>query len=784
MLAARCCAFLALLIGVTVAIGWCAHLSYLIQLKESYTPMQFNTALCFILSSISLLAVLFESKKISLLFILPLFIVCGLTLFDYLMGTNSGIDTFFMNPFLITDKSQPGRMASITAIGFISVMLMILSLNIKNTSVGFFCSILSASLVFLIGVVTSIGYIFNIEMAYSLGQITQVSLQTSVCFILLSCSTLAYIWHKEKNKSEHLIAIWLSSLAALITLSLTIALWQQSLKNENTLIQDKLKLEANILVNRINDHLIGSVIALRRMSSRWASRIATPRNEWAMDAQNYLHDTNGLLSIEWIDSNYQMRWFESLNLDYNKAQFLEVYNKKWKHFLKKRPYNKSILLTPPIEMNTNERLIIAFVPIYNKMSFQGYFAGVYDIKNLVSNIFFSDNNQLFGIKIQDEGHEVYTSFASKIVPGNSASIRFPVFNRTWEIKVESTEEFLKQEISLVPSLGLAGGAILALLLGISIYYGAIAIQRNKQLKEKSIALKTSEETFRSAMQYAAIGMALVSLEGKWLKVNQSLCQIVGYTEEELLNLTFQTITHPDDLELDLSYVKKLLSGEIKTYQMEKRYIHKNGSIVWVLLSGSLLRNSDGTPLYFIAQIQSIDAQKKIEEELKHNAYHDVLTGLANRKQLELSYELALAFAKRQNTLIAILFLDLDGFKTINDNCGHEIGDELLIEVARRLQSAVRTTDILVRLGGDEFILVLTELTSQAQAIEKSKQIVELISTPIVIKQQQFSISASIGVSIYPKDGESLQTLLKYADEALYRVKSEGKNNFKLYSHKE
>lgn len=745
--------------------------------------MQFNTALCIILSSISLLAASFEFKKLSLIFILPLFIISGLTLLEYLIDFKSGIDTFLINSFIVINKLYPGRMASISSLGFVFMTFMLLSLNIKNTGINFFCTILSASLVLVIGVVTTFGYIFNIEMAFSLGQVSQVALQTSICFILLSGSSLIYICHKEKNKTEHIIALWLSGLSALIILSLTLAMWQQSIKNEHTIIQDKIKLEANLFVNRIKDHLESSVIALRRMSLRWGSRSDTPKNEWAMDAINYLKDTNGLSSIVRIDSNYHMKWFESLSQLQNKDLFLGVYNAKWKNFLVKRPDNKSILLTPPIEMPHQERFIIAFVPIYHKNNFQGYFAGVYDVRTLISKILFSGNNQLFAINIKDEGQEVYAYSPVNIVYANSSSIQFPVFNRLWELRIEATDEFLKQEVSLIPNLGLAGGTVLALLLGISIYYAVIAIQRNKQLKEKSDALKNSEETFRSAMQYAAIGMALVSLEGKWLKVNQSLCQIVGYPEEELLKLTFQDITHPEDLELDLRYVKKLVSGKIKTYQMQKRYIHKNGDIVWVLLSGSLLRNAEGTPLYFIAQIQSIDAQKKIEEELKHIAYHDVLTGLANRKQLELSYEVALAFAKRQNTLIAILFLDLDRFKTINDNCGHEIGDLVLIEVAKRLQSGVRATDILVRLGGDEFIVVLTELTDEAQVIDKCKQIVDLISTPMLIKQHHFNISASIGISMYPKDGQNLQKLIKYADETLYRVKAEGRNNFKFFSNK-
>ena len=124
-----------------------------------------------------------------------------------------------------------------------------------------------------------------------------------------------------------------------------------------------------------------------------------------------------------------------------------------------------------------------------------------------------------------------------------------------------------------------------------------------------------DSLFQSAFEFAAIGMALVSPEGKWLRVNRSVCKITGYGEAELLQRTFQDITYPDDLELDLENVRKMLAGEIETYQMEKRYYHKNGATVWVLLSVSLVRTKSGEPLFFISQIQDITRQKMSEEKL-------------------------------------------------------------------------------------------------------------------------------------------------------------------------
>ena len=151
----------------------------------------------------------------------------------------------------------------------------------------------------------------------------------------------------------------------------------------------------------------------------------------------------------------------------------------------------------------------------------------------------------------------------------------------------------------------------------STFRGELNIFSNLCMKSPSADSNplSPDALFQNAFEFAAIGMALVSPEGKWLRVNHSVCEITGYTEAELLERTFQDITHPEDLDADLANVGKMLAGDIKTYQMEKRYLHKNGSIVSVLLSVSLVRNKSGEPLFFISQIQDITRQKKSEQKL-------------------------------------------------------------------------------------------------------------------------------------------------------------------------
>lgn len=320
--------------------------------------------------------------------------------------------------------------------------------------------------------------------------------------------------------------------------------------------------------------------------------------------------------------------------------------------------------------------------------------------------------------------------------------------------------------------------VLITLLSWLVFLFASRLKKVKKMEDNE-KISESEMRFRLAFDYSPVGMALVSLEGHWLKVNKALRDMVGYTEEELLHSDFQTITHPDDLEQDLQNVKQLSEGKIKFYRMEKRYIRKDKKETWILLTVSLIRNEVGEPLYYIAQIQDINDKKKAEQELSFKAYFDNLTGLVNRNQLEHSLELATSSALRHRQHFAIFFIDIDHFKNINDSLGHDAGDEVLKIVSDRLRASIRKTDIAARLGGDEFILVLHGTDTVDTAAIFAEKILGTILEPMKIKEHELFISVSIGISFYPADGMDYPSLIKSADLALYKAKEQGRNNFQF-----
>jgi diguanylate cyclase (GGDEF)-like protein/PAS domain S-box-containing protein len=302
-------------------------------------------------------------------------------------------------------------------------------------------------------------------------------------------------------------------------------------------------------------------------------------------------------------------------------------------------------------------------------------------------------------------------------------------------------------------------------------------------RESAARLAEAQKRFELAFQHAPIGVCLVGLDGRLLRVNSALCEMFGYGEEELLASTFQELTEPEDLGPDLRQLNRLLAGEIGTYQMEKRYSHKDGSQVWALLSVSLVRDEGDEPLYFISQILDVSERKRLEGELRRMAEHDPLTGLSNRRVLGAELSRQVARDRRYGSQSALLLVDLDRFKEINDEWGHAAGDRVLQAVAQALCERVRHTDLVARLGGDEFAVLLPS-TPRSGAENLAKDLVQDLRRLRVDAGDGgwIALTASIGLAstdeLSPDSDE--EGLLAAADAAMYRAKRSGRDGLAVH----
>lgn len=321
---------------------------------------------------------------------------------------------------------------------------------------------------------------------------------------------------------------------------------------------------------------------------------------------------------------------------------------------------------------------------------------------------------------------------------------------------------------------------------------AILSQNITESKRIERALKDSEARFRNIFESTASGIALVSLEGYYFVVNEALSNIVGYSIEELSNMSIIDLTHPEDLKNELKLIEKLMKGEITNYQFEKRYTHKDGSIVWVLLTRSLVRDSKGDPFYTIGQIQNITLQKQAEEELQQAkleaeearakaellARTDYLTGLLNRRAFMERLTEEESKAVRQKSNMTVVLADVDYFKRVNDTYGHKVGDIVLQACSEGIKGICRPYDFIGRYGGEEFVICLIDVDLEQGKIitERMRRAVESLEIDMQEGKGVIKITASFGLATaIPIAAGFAEKLIEKADEAMYKAKRQGRN---------
>ncbi len=306
------------------------------------------------------------------------------------------------------------------------------------------------------------------------------------------------------------------------------------------------------------------------------------------------------------------------------------------------------------------------------------------------------------------------------------------------------------------------------------------------MREAELARVQAEERFRIAFEHAPIGLAITSLEGSdagcWKQTNPALATMLGYAPGELDGMRINDITHPDDRRETDGFLENLRHQ--RPIVVEKRFVRRDGSDVWAYVSSTPVPSSTGGPAaYSVTQLLDISERRQFEEQLHYLADHDPLTGLFNRRRFEVELEAIIDLARARDEPAALLVLDLDGFKAVNDRFGHSVGDDLVTHIAGLLRRGVRKSDFIARLGGDEFAIILRdcelrEATQIAEKILASIRTRGVVATPAGTAR----VTTSVGIALFAPDSAcSADELAVSADSAMYDAKADGRNGYSVYS---
>lgn len=301
--------------------------------------------------------------------------------------------------------------------------------------------------------------------------------------------------------------------------------------------------------------------------------------------------------------------------------------------------------------------------------------------------------------------------------------------------------------------------------------------KTQELLELNSKLKLLSTVFTESCE----GIVITDARGICIDANESFCNLSGYTKEEIVgkNPKLLTAGHHNKAFFEIMWSDL---KEIGHWQGEIWNRRKNGNVYIVYLSISAVKDEFGDISHYVGMFHDITTQKEYQKHLEYMANYDALTSLPNRNLLIDRLQQAMVQAQRHQSLLAVIFIDLDGFKFINDTYGHDCGDRLLVTISQRLKSSLREIDTVARLGGDEFVILLSDLSHKDDAIHTLDRILEVVSQDIMDNSNKLHISASLGVSFYPQENIiDYEELLRQADMAMYRVKLDGKNRYKFYS---
>ncbi len=809
-----------ILCGLAVILGWFSGNTTLIQILPTFAPMQFNTALGFVLIGLSLILCIKEKTNLYIPICIAVLIFNSLTLIQYLSDYNFKIDELFFKHYITTNTSHPGRMGPNSSICFIIASLTLIIFNILqkfNPN-----KLIYARLISILGLAAAFisfaGYIVKVPTSYGWGAYTQMAVHTSLGFIIWFLGFLYYFKFKTK-KFISSASTTTSSIILLTSMCVFLYLSQALIKKEQEYILSTQLNASQDITHNVKEKFRLTNEALIRMAYRLKAHSYTNMSSWEIDAENYIKHFRSVKVIQLLNSDLSATSTKSKN-DLPKIPLIgELSDYK---LLSK---NSNALISKPI--NTQGEIGFWLLYPYTNLNKRFYFASYISMQQTAALSIATENNKNYDINIFHDGMIVYSNKAQPALPNSSVrtinlsnlqrSVAFNIYDIPFVISTQPKQILFNNFMSFVPEAVLILGVFLTMLIYMLVN---LLVAHTKTTKTLSLLLESTKsisnsDNFEQAIENCIKGiLSIINWEaGKVHYLNNiTINQDKVFFKDNRYNNSFKKslarfdTAHSTDMLQECINSKKPVHFKCKkTTFLRLRFNNSNpvtssifipvlkyNTVIIVLQFykiNSLANDVDFLNiLEVLSQHISAEYSKKEAEQIIRNkstelselnqkleilSNTDPLTGFYNRRAFEQQANKIFSYAKRHKSMIAILYLDLDHFKHLNDTHGHLIGDKILQITANRINDTIRKEDLLARFGGDEFVVVLSHINITESIESIVCKIREAIEQPAKIDNVTINIKVSIGYKVCGIN-DTLQQSLQEADKVLYQDKNKRK----------
>lgn len=553
------------------------------------------------------------------------------------------------------------------------------------------------------------------------------------------------------------------------------------------------------LLEEITNDLDSRMIALRRLAIRWEYAGGIPEKEFRREAQSYFTDFPGFQAIEWVNKNFIVKWVVPLANNEQAVNLDLAFEENRRRALEKAKNSHTPTMTKPIELVQGGTGFLIYLPLFINNKFDGFILAVFNVTNWFDNIFdYYETTHVLDVSyhaIEIDNELVFAQPGWKASPHKefSTEASAQILGHSFKVICRPTSNFFKKTDSILPYILTGGGIVFSFLIAFMVYLYQKAHSDAWQTYVATSALEREVQERKEAehkLQQTSSRLALATRAGKigvwqWeLKTNRVTWDKRMYDLYDIPTdvcptyETWRKHVHADDIDRIETLIQKAVDGKA-AFDTELRIVTNEGDIRYVKAAAKVERNAVGAPLRLIGVNWDITQQKMYEKQIQHLAKHDQLTNLPSLRLATDRIELAILTAQRKKNFSAVLFMDLDGFKQVNDSLGHDAGDEVLRRTARRLEGVVREIDTVARIGGDEFLIILTDLTTPQDAAIVANKVLDSINEPYFYSGQRIDIGVSIGIAIYPSPNmvANAAHIIKEADKAMYSIKNSKKNGY-------